>query len=198
MRRSQALVVAAIALAAVSACGSGTDKPAAQGGGAQGGGAKVATLESAAPKTAATTKAPERPRERLDTTPEEFEALLGPYNKCLKGLGVNTKDLKRDAGPGDVAAPATGPEAEKMDKAARECEEKFYPLPPWEKDPANPDARDFARGVVKCLKGKGVKFVEVAEDGISIALGGDDNDSRSITLGLDKMGECERQVAKQK
>jgi hypothetical protein len=49
--------------------------------------------------------------------------------------------------------------------------------------------------VVKCLKREGVKFVEVSEDGISIALGGDQNDSRSITLGMDRIGDCEREVA---
>ncbi|MBL7257203.1 hypothetical protein [Paractinoplanes lichenicola] len=191
MRRSHALVVAAIALTAVSACGAKEDEQA-------GGEAKVATLTSTTPQKAqASSKAAQRPRERLDTTPEEFEALLGPYNKCLKERGYAPDDLKRkaasDAGGG--AKPAAGPASEAMDEAFRVCEAQFYPLPPWEKDPANPEARDFAVAVVKCLKNKGVKYVEVAEDGLSYALGGDQNDRRSITMGMDLAPECEREVA---
>ncbi|MBM2619019.1 hypothetical protein JIG36_26025 [Actinoplanes sp. LDG1-06] len=189
MRRSRALVVAAIALTALTACGGGGEKTESSD-------AKVATLTSTAPEKAApTSKAAQRPRERLDTTPEEFEALLGPYNKCLKDRGYDPDDAKRKAVSDAGAQAATGPEAEAMDEAFRVCEQQFYPLPPWEKDPANPDARDFAVDVVKCLKGKGVKYVEVSEDGISIALGGDQNDSRSISMGMDLIPDCERSVA---
>ncbi|GAB2611548.1 hypothetical protein Aab01nite_66890 [Paractinoplanes abujensis] len=191
MRRSQALVVAAVALTALSACAGGSGS----GSGKTEGDAKVATLTSAAPqKTEKAEKAAQRPRERLDTTPEEFEAMLGPYNKCLKERGYAPDDLKRKA-VSDAAAPAVGPASEAMDEAYRVCEAQFYPLPPWEKDPANPEARDFAVAVVKCLKNKGVKYVEVAEDGLSYALGGDQNDRRSITMGMDLAPECEREVA---
>ncbi|GIM90400.1 hypothetical protein [Paractinoplanes toevensis] len=183
MRRSQVLVVATVALGLLSACGSPKEKEASQG-------TKVATLASSAatPSAAATAQ---RPRERLDTTPEEFEAMLGPYNKCMKEHGFTSKGQVA----GSEARPATEKEKSAADEANRICEPQFYPLPPWEKDPANPEARDFARDVVKCLKNKGIKYVEVADDGISLSLGGEQNDPTSIRRGLDLAPECERTVA---
>ena len=183
-------MLAAIAMTALSACGS--SKPAASTAKSD---PTVATLVStaAAPSSSPSTKT-ERPRERLDTTSEEFEAMLGPYNKCLKEHGFDQSKAKRAA---DAAKMKAGPESEKVDAANRLCESQFYPLPPWEKDPANPEARDFALAVVKCLKAKGIEYVEVSDDGISIALGGDQNDSRSITRGLELMPECERKAAAQ-
>ena len=178
----------------MSACGAAEEKDDSSE-------AKVATLTSTAPAAKPSEKAAQRPRERLDTTAEEFEALLGPYNKCLKDRGFDQSDAKRkaaaDEAAGEPAAKPAVPGAatDKMDEAFRVCEAQFYPLPPWEKDPANPEARDFAVAVVKCLKKKGIEYVEVSEDGISIALGGDQNDSRSITRGMDLAPECEREVA---
>nr|WP_221380133.1 hypothetical protein [Actinoplanes polyasparticus] len=176
----------AIALVALSGCG----EPAKEQG------AKVATLASAAaePSEKASAK-PQRPRERLDTTPEEYEAMLVPYNKCMKEHGGF---VKGGAGSGSELRPAEKAEMDKSEEANRICEPQFLPLPPWEKDPANPEARDFARDVVACLKDKGVKFVAVSDDGISVALGGEQNDSRSIRKGLELMPECERQVAAKK
>lgn len=183
MRRGHALaVVAAIALTGMSACGSGDKAGAAP---------KVATLASTgATPPASASAGPERPRERIDMTADEREALMVPYEKCLKSHGVSQLKAKQAADSKSV----TGAEAE----AARYCDEHYFPLPPWEQDPANPDARDFAVAVVKCLKGKGVKYVEVSDDGISIAFGGDQNDARSISMGLDLSPECEREVAAKK
>jgi hypothetical protein len=179
MRRGQALVVTAVVLAAVSACGKpGADAP------------QVATLASASPAAASPSAGPQRPRERIDMTSDERDALQVPYRKCLKSHGLSDLDAKK----AEDAAKAGGPAAD----AARFCEEHYLPLPPWEQDPANPEARDFAVAVVKCLKSKGVRKVEVDPDGISIALGGDDNDPRSISMGLDLEPACERQVAAQK
>jgi hypothetical protein len=177
MRRGHALA-AAICLMGVAACGS--PAPTAP---------KVATLASG-PAPSASAGGPERPRERIDMTADEREALMVPYQKCLKSHGVSQLKAKEAADSKSV----TGAEAE----AARYCEEHYFPLPPWEQDPANPDARDFAVAVVKCLKGKGVKYVEVSDDGISIAFGGDQNDARSISMGLDLSPECEREVAAKK
>jgi hypothetical protein len=184
MRRRTALIVAAVALIGLTACGSEEKTEAGSAGSKPG----VATLQSAAavPSAAASQKS-ERPRERLDMTSEEYEALLEPYNKCMREQGFDPVDARKKA---EVAA--VGSEAEKANQI---CEPQFLPLPPWEKDPANPEARDFALDVVKCLRREGVKFVEVSEDGISIALGGDQNDSRSITLGMDRIPDCEREVA---
>ena len=183
--RGHLLLASVIALAALSGCGG---EPEAKQS------AKVATLQSAAPTVKASAK-PQRPRERLDTTPEEYEAMLVPYNKCMKEHGGF---VKGDAGSGSGPRPATKEESDKAEEANRICEPQFLPLPPWEKDPANPESRDFARDVVACLKDKGVKFVAVSDDGISVALGGEQNDSRSIRKGLELMPECERQVAAKK
>ncbi|GIF44524.1 hypothetical protein [Actinoplanes xinjiangensis] len=186
MRRNAALMFAAVALTALPACGS-PEKADEQGA------PRVATLQSTAataPSAAASKKA-ERPRERLDMTPEEYEALLEPYNRCMREQGFDVQLERKQA----ELAPADSAQEEKAEKASQICEPQFLPLPPWEKDPANPEARDFALDVVKCLKREGVKFVEVSEDGISIALGGDQNDSRSISLGMDRIPDCEREVA---
>jgi hypothetical protein len=182
MRRAHALAVVAIALTAVSGCGS----PAESGHGA----AKVATLTSAAP-TKSADAGPPRPRERIDMTDAERDALMVAYEKCLTSHGVNMLDAKKArAGAANKSTP--------VDQAAEYCEAHYLPLPPWEKDPANPEARDFAVAVVKCLKAKGVKKVEVDADGTSIAFGGPENDAKSISMGLDLDPECEREVAAQK
>jgi len=186
-------VMTAIALTALSACGS-------SGGAETDVGARVASLATpeARPSAGAAAKKvdKERPRERLDTTPEEFEAMLVPFNKCLKKSGFTDQAQgKQVADRSRDTAKAASKKEETENAAYRACEEQYYPLPPWEQDPANPEAREFARAVVKCLKAKGVKYVEVSDDGISPAFGGDRNDSRSISMGMDLAPECEREVA---
>ncbi|GIE82124.1 hypothetical protein Aph02nite_80740 [Actinoplanes philippinensis] len=185
MRRNAALMFAAVALTVLPGCGSAEEPGKPESGAAP----RVATLQSGA--ASAPSKKAERPRERLDMTPEEYEALLEPYNKCMREQGFDPRDSRTK---GEVAVPGSDAE-KKVEKANQICEPQYLPLPPWEKDPANPEARDFALDVVKCLKREGVKFVEVSEDGISIALGGDQNDKRSITLGMDRIPDCEREVA---
>ncbi|GIM90399.1 hypothetical protein [Paractinoplanes toevensis] len=182
MRRIHLVLL--VAVIALSACDSPEPEP-DQGGG------KVASLTSSAPKASAK---PERPRERLDGTPEEYEAMLGPYNKCLKEHGALPKSewYQGDQVPEKSKLVEL---AEKATEADRICGPLYSPLPPWEKDPANPEARDFARDVVKCLKGKGIKYVEVGDDGVEVELGGAKNDVPSIRNGLDLMPECERQAA---
>lgn len=178
-------------LVALSACGATGDEKQADDGGTQ-----VATLATPEPdRTGSAQPKEQRPRERLDTTPEEFQALLGPYNRCLEEQGFPNKTGAGGDAPVGRPRVASPEELEKFEAANRICEPQFYPLPPWEKDPANPEARDFALNVVRCLKDKGVRYVEVSEDGISLALGGDQNDPRSISLGLDLAPECERKVA---
>ncbi|MGA5299898.1 hypothetical protein ACPCHT_08215 [Nucisporomicrobium flavum] len=151
---------------------------------------QVATLASTgSTPSASASAAAARPRERLDTTPEEFEAMLKPYNECLREHGAKPKqDWKRNERP-------TTRVISKLEAADKICNPLYYPLPPWEKDPANPEAKDFARDVVKCLKEKGIRYVEVGDNGLDIALGGDQNDRESITKGLDLAPECERQIA---
>lgn len=192
MRRSQVLVVAAaLALSVLSACGSSNDAGKGDKSGT-GGDPKVASLATGGATPTASPKT-QRPRERLDTTPEEFEAMLAPYNKCIKEHGGLLREDRHADGAGP--RPATEKEIKANEEANRICEPQYFPLPPWEKDPANPESRDFAREVVKCLKNKGVKYVEVGDNGLDIELGGEKNDSKSISRGLDLMPQCERQAA---
>ncbi|MCA2214230.1 hypothetical protein [Jidongwangia harbinensis] len=150
---------------------------------------RVATLSSAG-STPSASAAAERPRERLDTTPEEAEAMRRPYDKCLTENGAPSKsDSVRLTGAARDKA------AKKFEAANRICEPLYLPLPPWEKDPANPEAKDFARDVVTCIKGKGVRYVEVSEDGINLSFGGKNNHAESIRKGLDVLPDCEREVA---
>jgi hypothetical protein len=152
---------------------------------------KVATLSSAGASPAASAAAAaDRPRERLDTTPEEFEAMLEPYYKCVNDHGAKNKQEWRGK--------PTQADIDKLEKADKVCNPLYYPLPPWEKDPANPEAKDFARDVVKCLKGKGIRYVAVGANGVDIELGGDQNDMDSIRKGLDLMPDCERDTAAKK
>ena len=113
--------------------------------------------------------------------------MMQPYYTCMAAHGAHVDKAKGDKEQGQSTSV--------IDAANKICEPQYMPLPPWEKDPANPEAKDFARKVVACLKGKGVKYVETTADGISIALGGPQNDSRSITLGMNDMSACEQQVA---
>jgi hypothetical protein len=199
MRRIRVVAVTVVALAALSACGSSGSS----GENTKDSGSQVASLVTSEAKpstTAGKTSKADPPRERLDTTPEEFEALLVPFNKCLKKAGFkDSSDAKKTAADQaqDQVRPATKKDEKRL-AAYRVCEEQYYPLPPWEKDPANPEARDFAVAVVKCLKKKGVKYVEVSEDGLSPSFGGKQNDARSISMGLDLAPECEREVAASK
>lgn len=63
----------------------------------------------------------ERPRERLDMTPEDIEALFEPYKRCLGEHGVDKK-----------LAPQPH---ELLDKANKACGSK-RPLPPWRGTPS--------------------------------------------------------------
>ncbi|GAA2514548.1 hypothetical protein [Winogradskya humida] len=187
MRRSH-ILVAAIALTALTACGSSTQADAPP---------KVATLVSAVP-AASPSPTSERPRHRLDETDEEYEALFTPLYKCLEEHGVdnpsnNTVTLKKAS---DAAhQPATSKGDTTAVAAFRYCEPLYAPLPPWEKDPANPEARDFNLAVMKCLKAKGVKHLEPTEDGLSYSLGGSQDDEASIVEAMRLEPDCEREAA---
>ncbi|SMC82740.1 hypothetical protein [Lentzea albidocapillata] len=148
--------------------------------------ASISTPPSSAAPTSASQE--QRPRERLDMTPEDLEALNVPHDQCMAGLGLDRKGR---------AAEGSGrpqPTKEELDKALQACESKD-PLPPWEKDSTNPEAVDFANRVVQCLRGKGVRYVEVhnepGSEMISYALGGPNNDAASISLGLEHAKACE-------
>lgn len=140
---------------------------------------------SAAPSTA-----PEvgRPRERIDMTVEEREAMAAPYQQCLVANGFDKSRYSQDP------ATRTNIDAD-WAKASAACATK-EPLPPWEQDPGNPRSKDFTHAVVLCLRAKGVRYVEEAPSG-GYSLGGESNDSQSISKGMQYAPECEKQVAAQ-
>ena len=168
---------ALVLLLLLAACSKPEDRPQV---------ASISTPPSSAAPTSATQE--QRPRERLDMTPEDLDALYDVYDRCMGQFGLDKK--------GQVAAGQAGvqPVKEEVDKAMKACESKD-PLPPWEKDVNNPEAVDFANRVVQCLRGKGVRYVEVhnepGAEAVSYALGGPNNDQASITLGLEHAKECE-------
>ncbi|MFB6719006.1 hypothetical protein ACFCV3_02555 [Kribbella sp. NPDC056345] len=162
----------------------------------------IATLETPTPgkggsTTKATPKDPDagRVRERIDMTDADRQRLLQPYLQCMKDNGIDVLAKRKEAavlGSGPVTDP------KKAKNAGKVCEPKL-PLPAWEVDANNPDAMEFGRKVVQCLKDKGVKYVELSKDTssgiVGPSLGGKNNDMQSITKGMDLMPECQREVA---
>ncbi|SDG21553.1 hypothetical protein SAMN05216553_106218 [Lentzea fradiae] len=165
---------------------------------------KVATLETGqagAPSAAAeSAKQTSRPRFRLDMTPEEQDRLSHAYDSCLNehiGFTSPPPGSSSDMAP----APMSAEEQRKYDEVESSgvCLDK-KPLPAWEYDVANPEAVDFAQKVVRCLRDKGVRYVEVApaapgEDRVSLSLGGEQNDSASISEGMRLIPQCEKELA---
>jgi hypothetical protein len=174
-----ALAVSALALAAcTSAPGPQAQVPTLPTSGSAGGSAAGTTTTSADPDAG-------RPRERLDMTAEESDALDQVYTQCLV---TNGYDKSRN-----------GKDQAALTKAEAACVSKD-PLPPWELDASNPHAADFVHAVVLCLRAKGVRYVsEEPPDGgaYAFSFGGPGNDSSSITKGLEYTPDCEKQVAAQ-
>jgi hypothetical protein len=150
--------------------------------------AQVPTLPasgSTAPASgaASTSADPGQPRERLDMTNGDIQALYAPYNQCLADHGAPKRKVSADV----------------MAKAQAACK-SLQPLPPWELDANNPHGADFVHAVVQCLRAKGVKYVdeEPPQGGRYVfSFGGPNNDRESITLGLRYAQDCEKQVAAQ-
>ena len=134
----------------------------------------------------ATTSAdPGQPRERLDMTNDELNALFSVYNQCLAANGYDKQKNGRDQAA--------------YTKAQAACKSKD-PLPPWELDANNPHGVDFVHAVVQCLRAKGVRYVdeEPPQGGRwTFSFGGAQNDSDSISKGLQYTPDCEKQVAAQ-
>lgn len=154
---------------------------------------KVATLASPSSTSASTSASPspapaERQRYRLDMTDQERQDMLRPYTKCMSDHGVNVIGQRQGTVPkADQQTSAT---------ASKACD-PLLPGPPWEEDAANPQAMDFAKKVVDCLRAKGVQKVEVSSnDGIvGPSFGGQVNDQESITKGMELTSVCQKEVA---
>ncbi len=153
--------------------------------------ARVATLSTAGSATTSASSAdPDngRPRARIDMTDAEQVALAEIYETCLAQNGF------------DKAKMTTMPDPDQaLTKAKAACVSKD-PLPPWEMDASNPHAADFVHAVVQCLRARGVKYVdeEPPDNGeVRFSLGGPQNDSASITKGMELTPACEKEVAAQ-
>ncbi|ETK35123.1 hypothetical protein [Microbispora sp. ATCC PTA-5024] len=151
IRLGRALGAAALATAALTACG-GTSQAAAGAQNDHVASLVTATASGATAAGTAATRPPKqetvdsrRPQLRLDSSAEEITALRKAYAECLGEHGA------WDAG-------TTGSAAQKAeDKARKACEDKEPLLPP-EMDPErNPHYADAVRAEVKCLKGHGFK-----------------------------------------
>ncbi|MFE2943330.1 hypothetical protein ACFXKG_30395 [Streptomyces sp. NPDC059255] len=136
----------ATALAVLTACGGGEADTGTSGQG------DVASITSpageggSAPPTGAEPDSG-RPQIRLDSTNEEINRMYEAWTACLRENGAGDKEKTPPDAPGVKA-----------------CEGK-QPLDPPELDPArNPDYRDDARTMVRCMNKRGIKSV-VTEEG---------------------------------
>jgi hypothetical protein len=195
LRSSAPHVVAAVFIAVAAAgCSSGSTQPqvaalptSAASGGSPAASASAGDPTSGSPGASASASAStsSRPRERLDETPSQTEALYAPWNQCLTAHG---------AGRGDKPTQA-------VQTAAQAACAHLDPLPPWQYDPANPKAMGFVQQVVACLHQHGVQYAQVqnppGQGRIEIALGGPQNDQASISAGLELIPTCDQQVLRE-
>ncbi|PPF64209.1 hypothetical protein C5E11_05845 [Clavibacter michiganensis] len=176
-------------LAMLAACSA----PGAEQG--AGGDSKIATLETEAPTPKASAdplfaKYGEPVRERLDMTDEEGEAAWRPRDRCVADHTSAPQGTSEEGGGGGDSSSS----AAAVDAEAEAICSRLAPLPPWELDAQNPDALRFVQRVVDCLREHGVREVEIGEADqfgrIGILLGGESNDSSSISLGMQHTDAC--------
>jgi hypothetical protein len=191
LRFSASHMVAGVFIAvATVGCSSGSPQPqvaALPTSTASSGSPGASTASSGSPGASASASATtsSRPRERLDASPSQLEALYAPWNHCMDLHGGGKRDKPTPAAETAAAAACL----------------QVDPLPPWQYDPANPKAMGFVQRVVACLHQHGVRYAQVlntpGEGRIDIALGGPQNDSASIGAGLDLIPTCDQQVLRE-
>ncbi|WP_194908732.1 hypothetical protein [Catenulispora rubra] len=118
-------------------------------------------------------------------TNTQINSLYTQYSQCMATNGYSKEKNLRDQAA--------------MVKAQNACVSED-PLPPWQLDASNPKAAEFVHAVVQCLRDKGVQYVSAdsPQGGqYGVSLGGPNNDSQSITLGMQDTPDCEKQVAAQ-
>jgi len=184
MYRTSLTVIGVLAIAAaITGCSAASEQS-----------PEIATLQS----PEASQPSPEqsesaRPRARMDMTDAEETALYQPWNDCMAEQGIGGKS-------DGVSKPGSDMSEAEIATANVACE-NFMPLPPWEEDRKNPDAIDFMERVVACLHSKGVKYADVVDDPsseqLSYSLGGPNNDSNSISLGMEVGEDCMREASQQ-
>ena len=182
-------VVAACALALAACSSSAAKQPQAQvpslPASVATSGSVSANANASAPAGTTSSATAARPRITLDMTNTQIDALYTQYSQCMATNGFSKQKNPRD----QVA----------MMKAQNACVSQD-PLPPWQIDASNPKAAEFVHAVVQCLRDKGVQYVSAdsPQGGqYAFSFGGPNNDSQSITLGLQDTPDCEKQVAAQ-
>ena len=184
--RSSLLAGATVVVAlAATGCSSGTHQPQVASVAtipASGGSVSAGSPSISASSAGATSS---RPRERLDATASQLQAVEAPWDQCLTAHGAGRKDKPTQA----------------VETAAQAACAHLQPLPPWQYDPANPQAMGFVEQVVACLHQHGVKYAQVqnppGQGRIEIALGGPQNDSASVGAGLELIPTCDQQVLRE-
>lgn len=142
------IILCTAALLLLTACGSTTDN-------ADNAPGQVASLETGSATESAKDGQPQddRPRQRIDDTPEQSKRVSEPYRKCM---GENGIPIGRDKNGPHLSSE----EYEVIQpKAWEACKDKF-PLPAWELDAKNPESMDFIHRVVECLRNNGAKVEE--------------------------------------
>jgi hypothetical protein len=173
------LVAAAIAIAAAGCSSSGHQPQVAA--------LPTSTASGGSPSTSgsASVASGSRPRERLDESTSQLEALDAPWNQCLDAHGGGKSDRPTQA----------------IETAAQAACAHLEPLPPWQYDPSNPQAMGFVQRVVACLHQHGVQYAQVenppGQGRIEIALGGPQNDQASTSEGLQLIPTCDQQVLRE-
>jgi hypothetical protein len=152
---------------------------------------RVATLQTGTPPATESAAPPadnERVRYRLDDTDADRTAKDKAYVDCLKSHGVDVVGIRGGKLP-EVSRQVS-------DAANKVCD-GLRPLEPWEMDPANPEARDFTRDVVKCLKDTGVN-ARANSDGVGVTVGGSPDDQGAQMNAMAAVAECEQEVFKKR
>ncbi|GLZ30455.1 hypothetical protein Lesp02_26440 [Lentzea sp. NBRC 105346] len=167
------------ALLALAACGTAEEAPRQQ----------VASLHTGdQPATSAAPVEDERPRERIDDTPEQKRKNLDPYLRCMTDNGIPEGGTKSRP---DLSSAQY---REAWPKAQAKCKDKF-PLPAWELDRNNPESMDFIHRVVECMRKAGVTVEEQParpgeeQNGYSIR----DNAEVSVAKGMEISSQCKKE-----
>ncbi|MFI5843715.1 hypothetical protein ACIA8K_28840 [Catenuloplanes sp. NPDC051500] len=146
--RLPALLTAAVAILALSACG-GEDTP-------QGRQPGVVTLRTGAPGANPSPSAAGRPIIRPDASREEIEALVQAYHSCLNDNGFpqwKNAEGRFDKPPGEVAvAPVDPAAAERATKVCANEEPESWTAV----EERNPEYRDLLEDQADCMNDKGM------------------------------------------
>jgi hypothetical protein len=129
-------------------------------------------------------------RLRLDMTEAEEMSAQEPYDRCIAKL-AGLPEGARSSNSSDTDAQLGAKIASDADSQGDATCSQLLPLPPWELDPQNSDAVNFAQAIVACLREQGVDGAEAVQEGGRFTFGFGD----SVSLGMEHYDQCEADVA---